>query len=155
MYIFAISGLLPYIFRTASSAIVYSVLLTEIISFAYLLNYYKVTKIIAYFRSFFRRRSCIRLDSANIIKKSNMQTKPRARLGILRAALLHIIFKFRKCETPNYFRYASLTTFWLRAMKSLRALPLRRPLARRARSVSCWRTSFLEANSSISALWAV
>ena len=62
-----------------------------------------------------------------------MQTKPRARLGILRAALLHIIFKFRKCETPNYFRYASLTTFWLRAMKSLRALPLRRPLARRAK----------------------
>ena len=33
-----------------------------------------------------------------------MQTKPRARLGILRAALLHIIFKVRKCETPNYFR---------------------------------------------------
>ena len=58
----------------------------------------------AIFRSFFRRRSCIRLDSVNIIKKSNMQTKPRARLGILRAALLHIIFKFRKCETPNYFR---------------------------------------------------
>ena len=51
-----------------------------------------------------------------------------------------------------YFRYASSTTFALRAIKSLRSFPLSIPFARRARSV-IWRSiSLPEANASRSSL---
>ncbi len=54
----------------------------------------------------------------------------------------------------SYFRAASAMTFSLRAMKSERALPLRRPLERRARSITCLRMSLPAAYSLTTASWA-
>lgn len=50
-----------------------------------------------------------------------------------------------------YLRQASAMTFSLRAMKSESALPLSRPLERRARSITCLRMSLPAAYSSTTA----
>ena len=51
----------------------------------------------------------------------------------------------------HYLRQASAMTFSLRAMKSERALPFRRPLESRARSITCLRMSLPAAYSSTTA----
>lgn len=51
----------------------------------------------------------------------------------------------------HYLRQASAMTFSLRAMKSESALPLSRPLERRARSITCLRMSLPAAYSSTTA----
>ena len=53
-----------------------------------------------------------------------------------------------------YPLYASARTLLLRAMKSDNAFPFRRPLASKARSVTCYRASLPEAYSSTLSLFS-